>query len=282
MNSTELKGPLVSVNWLNQQFENPDIIILDASLTKPSSSSSDNSTTEIQISGSRFIDIDNKFSDRSSNLPHTMLSEKDFTREAQKLGINNSSTIIIYDNLGVYSSPRVWWMFRSMGHKNVAVLDGGLPEWVQAGFPTESKNISPTVKGDFLADYQTNFFKNTSDILDSINDSKYIVVDARSEGRFEGNEPEPRPGLCGGHIPNSINFHFEDALGDHKMLTKNELVRQFENREIFNERLIFSCGSGLTACIVALAAQIIGQKDISVYDGSWSEWGRPGEYPVAN
>jgi len=264
---------LVTIHWLAEHLNDSNLIILDASLAKPKSKPSDNPLANIQIPGARFFDIDHAFSDQGKDLPHTMLSEKAFENEARKLGINRDSLIVIYDNLGVYASPRAWWMLRAMGHENVAVLDGGLPTWEKRGFPTEEKQTQPFSKGNFVANYQAEFFKDSKDILSSMDDPTTLVLDARSKGRFDGTEPEPRAGLRGGHIPNSVNMHFDKVTRKGTMCSPSELTEKFKSLGANDKNLIFSCGSGLTACILALAADQAGFKNPSVYDGSWSEWG---------
>lgn len=271
----------VSIDWLKANLDHPDLIILDASLPKPMTKAEDNPLAEIQIPGALFFDIDHRFSDATINLPHTMLSEEDFNGEARKLGINNESKLVVFDNLGVYSSPRVWWMFKAMGHDDIAVLDGGLPEWVKAGLPTEAKEKSQINPGNFTANPRSSFFKNADDVLSVQSDTDTLILDARSRGRFEGTEPEPRAGLRGGHIPNSICLPFPEVVRENKMKDSNELKDQFEQLGVKHHDLVFSCGSGLTACIIALAAQIAGYEKLSVYDGSWSEWGQPGNLPVS-
>ncbi len=275
-----LPKPTVSIQWLAENLENENLVLLDASLPKPMTKAEDNPFADIQIPGSRFFDIDNAFSDTSFDLPHMMPSEADFTRETRKLGIDRNSKVVIYDNLGVYSSPRAWWMFQAMGHDDVSVLDGGLPEWVEARLPTEAKGKSPNSEGDFEANPRPGFFWNSNEVLEAIDDPEVLVLDARSKGRFEGIEPEPRAGLRGGHIPGSLSLPFPEVIRGNKMLAKEELKKQFDKMEVSNQQLVFSCGSGLTACIIALAAAIAGFDWLSVYDGSWSEWGQPGDLPV--
>ena len=271
---------IVSIQWLKEHLSEPDLIILDASLPKPKSNPEDNPLAGIRIAGARFFDIDHRFSDTSSSLPHMMPSAKHFNEEAGKLGINKSSFIVVYDNLGVYSGPRAWWMFRAMGHENVFVLDGGLPQWVAEGLPTEEITPGSYQPGDFNGSLKEGYFRTAEEVLHSIDEPDKLVLDARSAGRFEGTAPEPRQGLRGGHIPGSANLPFPDVVNDKVMKNVEELSILFDQLDAADKELIFSCGSGLTACIIGLAADLAGHKKLSVYDGSWSEWGQPSELPV--
>lgn len=280
MSNPGIIEPLVSISWLLENLDHPNLIILDSSLDKPKSKQPTTEFSNIRIKNARFFDLKNSFSDSKSELPQMLPSPSNFSIEAQKLGINSNSIIVVYDNLGVYSSPRVWWMFQAMGHKNIAILNGGLPAWKKAMLDCETTTSIPITKGDFKAKYQPQLLSNSEQVSKSIDDTNTLTVDARSSGRFTGKIPEPRKGLRSGHIPNSINLPFEKVLKEGKMRSKKELKAIFDDLKIKEEKLIFSCGSGVTACILALAADIVGLKNISVYDGSWSEWGKFSNLPI--
>ncbi|GLR16387.1 sulfurtransferase [Portibacter lacus] len=250
-----------SVDWLHAHLNDENIIILDASLKAKKE-------RVCQIPNARYFDLPGKFSDISSQFPNTMPSASQFEKEARALGINNDSTIIIYDNMGVYSAPRVWYMFKSMGHQDVHVLDGGLPAWEDRQFTTEDLSNEKYESGDFTAKFNEDSIKSTFDILQNIDSRKSQLIDARSEGRFNGTAPEPRAELKSGSIPGSVNIPFSRVLENGKYKSKSEL------EQIFNPEkpMIFTCGSGLTACILLLAAEIAHDHPKSVYDGSWTEW----------
>lgn len=273
-------SPLVSVEWLVANRKDPNVVILEASLPKPKSKPPAEET-RVKIPNARIFEIEKNFSDPNTHLPHMMPSSEMFTEEAQKLGINQNNIIVVYDNLGVYSSPRAWWMFRAMGHEQVFVLDGGLPEWQKAGMETEPYNAKGDFKrGDFVAHYKPELIKDYRDVLTALQDKSQVVMDARSEDRFFGRVPEPREGLRLGHMPNAVNIPFDSIQHDTKMMNETELKEIFGPVASQEQQLIFSCGSGVTACVLALGAALAGYKNISVYDGSWSEWGLPSDLPV--
>ena len=268
-----LNKPLVSVDWLHHNLSNPNLVILDATMDKIADSSSNNTLNDVQIPKARFFDIKNKFSDTTNAFPNAVPSEDQFTNEAQNLGINKDSAIIVYDDKGLYSSARAWWLFKAFGHDNVAVLDGGLPEWLKEQHNTEPKSEYKGSNGDFIARYNPDYFRFFKDIQMEIGDEHSLILDARSSDRFNGTVKEPREGLRSGHIPNSKSLPYTELFIENKMKDRNELISIFNKFESSDKNLIFSCGSGITACILALGAGIAGHKNLSVYDGSWTEYG---------
>lgn len=262
---------IVTTQWLHQYLNDPDLVLLDASpATNVSGMISD--FANVQIKGARIFDIKKKFSDQISDMPNTLLSAETFTTACRQLGIRTNSKIVVYDNLGIYTAPRVWWMFRAMGHQTVAVLDGGLPEWVNQGFETVPIEEKDYPVGDFAAHFNPDLKRNMEDIVRNIRSKEAIVIDARSAGRFNGTAPEPRAGLSSGHIPDSLNLPFPEVLNEGKMKSQEALTDIFKNLTVNDQPLVFSCGSGITACIIMLAAETVMDNPMSVYDGSWTEW----------
>jgi thiosulfate/3-mercaptopyruvate sulfurtransferase len=272
-------NPLVSINWLSENLNAPNLVILDVSLE----SNVANIEVEfpgIQIKGARYFDLKGSFSDLESPLPNTLPHPEAFALACRKLGVNNNSTIVVYDNIGIYASPRVWWMFKSMGHKSIAVLDGGLPAWKNKNYPTESIQTQELPEGNFKAVFNSNFQKTASQILENITSKKAVVIDARSNGRFCGLVPETRENLKSGHIPNAVNLPFLEVLKDGKFLLSTEISAIFKKLNIDKQPKIFTCGSGLTACIIMLASEIISEDNHFLYDGSWTEWGQLEGVPI--
>ncbi|MFI8377469.1 sulfurtransferase [Leeuwenhoekiella sp. NPDC079379] len=262
---------IVSAIWLHENLNDNNLIILDASL----GATIDGTQTDLNeksIPNSRYFDLKANFSDGNAAFPNTIPTAADFEVECQKLGINNESKIVVFDNMGVYSSPRVWWMFKVMGHKKVSVLDGGLPEWKAQSFRVEEGKELNWKPGNFKAVLQQELIVTYEEVVANTKKPSFLIVDARSEGRFNGTEPEPRKQLQSGSIPHSVNIPYTEVLENGKFKSKGALQEVLDDSVEQDTDLVFSCGSGLTACIIMLASEIAGQNSKRVYDGSWTEW----------
>jgi thiosulfate/3-mercaptopyruvate sulfurtransferase len=286
MTNLRVQPAVVSIEWLQKNICHPDLIVFDASWHMPATGRNGKSEWQAErIPSSRFFDFDQSIcADILSNkkeLPHMMCDENHFTESLQALGLNQDSAVVIYDSLGVFTSPRAWWMFKAMGFSNCAILDGGLPAWKSGGYdvneevPTEEYET-----GDFIARELLGQFCDASRVLEAINEQSTSILDARPAARFNGEVEEPRAGLRKGHMPNAKNLPFPSLIENGCLKSVSELKLIFEEMVSSNNNIVCSCGSGVTACIIALAATVAGYEDISVYDGSWSEWGLPGELPV--
>ena len=262
-----LTSPLVSVEWLHDHKNYDNLIILDGTINKVFDASLE------QIPNARLFDIKKKFSNLDDPFPSAFPATEQFQESARALGINQNSAIVAYDDKGIYSSARVWWLFKAFGFNNVAVLNGGLPAWKKANFKTELMQNYDGASGDFIANLQSNYMQFFDDIQKATKHETHKIIDARSSGRFKCKVPEPRAGLRMGTIPHSVNLPFTDLLEDGMLKSKKDLAKAFYMVAEQDDPIIFSCGSGLTACVLALGAELSGYKDISVYDGSWTEYG---------
>ena len=264
---SNLNSQLVSVKWLNKHLDTSNLILLDATINKVFDNNS------LRIPKARFFDIKQKFSDRDAPFPSTLPSKEQFQKEARALGINKDSMIVVYDDKGIYSSPRAWWLFKTFGFKNVAVLDGGLPEWKNQDLDIENYTHEIYPIGDFEARYHPDLMTDFKGVNAYSRDSKTLVIDARSKARFNCLVDEPRAGLRRGTIPNSKNIPYTELFHGHKMKTKEEISKIFNNLVVDKTKVVFSCGSGITACVLALGAALCDYKNVTVYDGSWTEYG---------
>ena len=275
---------LVDAAWLAAHIGSPKLVVLDASQTPvvPGLKAMNASGGFQAIPGARRFDYDKEIRKPDTSLPHMLPAPEQFQRQARELGVNDDSAVVAYDDCGMYASPRAWWMFRAMGHDNVAVLDGGLPAWAAAGLPMADSLTQEVAEGDFKASFRPHLLSDFRTVLEALDDEGCRVLDARSSGRFRGEAPEPRPGLRGGHMPNARNLPFTSLLRDGALKPAAELRGLFAGVDAGERRLISSCGSGITACVIALAAHVAGLGEVSVYDGSWVEWGTPGHLPVVD
>ena len=270
---------LISTDQALQLINEENAIVLDATIDKVGQKM-DNSHLEL-LPNSRFFDIEGAFSDHSSKLPHTMVTPEQFSKEARKLGINQDSTVIVYDRWGVYSSPRAWWMFRYMGLEKVYVLNGGEPAWKAAGLPLVSSYAEAEAPGNFEAKPNYEWYISKEELAERLDDNDISVIDARSSERFHGTAAEPREGLRAGHIPGSKNLPFDQVLDGITYKDDLEMQRLYAGKIEAGKQNIFTCGSGISAAIIALGAYQLGNDYITVYDGSWSEWGLDPDLPIS-
>ena len=269
---------LVSVEKLQEKINHKDTIILSSNLSPIGSKK--NIEEPEYIPHSKIFSID-EFSNTQSTLPHTLLSTPDFESKLQKLGVNSNSTIFVYDNIGIYSSHRIWFNLRLMGCENVFLVDGGLPEWKTRKHKICSTANNSASVGNFKAKKNHDMLANSDNVLNGISNQNCILIDVRSSGRFMGLEAEPRVGVRSGHIPTSINIPFSTFIAGTHYKPQNELMHIFEKHGCRKDsELIFSCGSGVTACIGYFAAKICGFKNVKLYDGSWAEWGANEKFPI--
>uniref|UniRef100_A0A4W2IH51 Sulfurtransferase n=3 Tax=Bos indicus x Bos taurus TaxID=30522 RepID=A0A4W2IH51_BOBOX len=279
MASKQLFRALVSAQWVAEALRAPQagqpLRLLDASwyLAKLGRDAR-REFEERHIPGAAFFDID-QCSDRTSPYDHMLPSAAHFSEYAGRLGVGAATHVVVYDasDQGLYAAPRVWWMFRVFGHRTVSLLDGGLRNWLRQGLPLSSGKSRPQ-PAEFHAVLDPAYIKTYEDIKENLESRRFQVVDARAAGRFRGTEPEPRDGIEPGHIPGTINIPFTDFLTEDGLEKSPEEIRRlFQDKKVdLSLPLVATCGSGVTACHVALGAYLCGKPDVPIYDGSWVEW----------
>jgi thiosulfate/3-mercaptopyruvate sulfurtransferase len=280
--SLSLPAPLVSTEWLAQHLGHPALRVVDASNYLASAGRDARAEYAARhIPGAVFADIE-WLSDERSALPHTFPSAAQFAERVGALGIGTGDAVVVYDGSGQnFSAPRLWFMLRAFGHTRVAVLDGGLVKWSADGRPTTSE-VSPIVPATFTASLDASRLRDLVQLRENLHTGREQVVDARSAGRFAAQEPEPRPGVRGGHIPGSRNLHYATLVRDDGTLRSPEELRALatDTGLDLSAPIVCSCGSGLTACAIVLALEVVGAPPAAVYDGSWTEWGSRADTPV--
>jgi len=265
---------LVSSEWLAEALGAPDLMVFDATKYLPNEPF-DGLTKyrEAHIPGARFFDID-VVADPDTNLPHMAPTAGRFARLMGEMGVSNATRVIFYDQKGLQSSARGWWLMKLFGHEKTAVLDGGLPKWLAEGRATESSDAKSAAPTSYTPDFRADLVKGIGDVKRIIADGSALILDARAKGRFDGTAPEPRPGLPSGHMPGAKSVPFNELLNaDFTMKDAAALRARFAAAGADGATpIVTSCGTGVTACILALGLKQAGLGDAAIYDGSWTEW----------
>lgn len=274
------RDPFVSTDWLAAHLDAPDLVLIDATWFMPGTPRDAAAEyAERHIPGAERFGID-EVADHATDLPHMLPEPADFAVHVRRMGVEPTSRVVVYDAQGLFSAPRVWWMFRVMGHENVAVLEGGLAKWIAEARPVESGWIQKP-HGEFKAHLQPGLVRSFDQVRQALSEGEQ-VLDARAADRFTGQTPEPRAGLRSGHMPGAKNLPWQGIVVNGQLAPKAELERAFKAAGIdLDKPVVTTCGSGVSAAILAIALARLGRWDVPVYDGSWSEWGARPDAPVA-
>jgi len=266
---------LVSTQWLADHLNDPDLRVLDASWYLPDMGRDARAEYDAgHIPGARYFDIDD-VADSASALPHMAPPIEKFMSRMRAMGVGDGHQVVVYDGIGLFSAARVWWLFRLMGKTDIAVLDGGLPKWLAEG--REVEDMPPILRDRHMtAQRQAHLVKNVTQVAAAAKLGDWQIVDARGPERFRGDAPEPREGLRAGHIPGSFNVHYAELLNADGTMKRCDALREaFTDAGVdLKKRIITTCGSGVTAAILSLGLEMLGHRDVALYDGSWSEWGQ--------
>jgi thiosulfate/3-mercaptopyruvate sulfurtransferase len=276
-----MTDPLVSTAWLAQHLTDPNAQVVDATWYMPAEGKQGRNTFEAgHVPGAVFFDID-QIADAETDLPHMLPSPEAFAEAAGELGLRRNETVVVYDALGLFSAPRVWWTLRVMGFSSVFVLDGGLPKWRADGHPVTDGPGAPAIV-EVSPEFRPELVRDLTAVRTALDSQAAQVVDARPAARFRGETPEPRPGLRGGHMPGACNLPFATLINpDGTMKSVDEIRAAFQASGVDLTRpIVTSCGSGVSASVLALALARLGREDVAVYDGSWTEWGGRQDTPV--
>jgi thiosulfate/3-mercaptopyruvate sulfurtransferase len=272
---------LVSTEWLAGELGKPDLVVFDCSTFLPNEPGNKHDAFRAaRIPGARLFDID-RIADDETDLPHMVPTPAKFARLVGALGVSNDTRVVFYDQHGLRGSPRGWWMMRLFGHDKVAVLDGGLPAWVKEGRPVESGEAPAPAPAQFVPDFRAAMLAGIGDVKRIVADGSALILDARAKGRFDGTAPEPRAGLPSGHMPGAANVPVSEMAGpDGRMKDPAALRAIFAAAGATGGRpVVTSCGSGVTACVLAFGMVRAGLPEPAVYDGSWTEWASRPETP---
>ncbi len=275
-------GPLVTTDWLAENLHSRDLVVFDATKYLPNEPKDGKAEfLQAHIPGARFFDID-QIADLDTDLPHMVPAPGRFARLMTQLGVSNVSRVVFYDQKGLASAARGWWLMGLFGHDDAAVLDGGLLKWLRESHPTENGEPETPAPGVFRPDYRASRLRGVGDMLHNVTTRSEQVLDARAAGRFTGEVPEPRGGMRSGHIPASINLPYTELLhADGTFRPVDEVRDRIAAAGVDGTQpVVTSCGSGVTACILTLGLHLAGLPQGAVYDGSWTEWGGRPDTPI--